>query len=846
GLIDAMRKVLARINREIQPEEGSMLEGDSLDGDMLNEYDSTKEEMFNLYGASYRVNIYDQWEGKVSRYLVAKDNTTGELRMDDDAKPKWEVGDKLLSRRNSSPVSAARDLVFWKGAGNSGKNYEALEYTELNASGYRNPHPDVTSYNINLAPPIASMDNTILGGGNTNWNQRMHPSRALVNWYYGYEVSYGHASGQDKKYARRYMLPDLGDSGIAKGGPPPVHESLPGYRIYANDPVRQALPHKLYFHTNDGLLHVVDAKTGTENMAILPPSSLLNYKLFGLKATHDATFDRYRWINVDDFLTTTSDDIPITSHPSFTLDGPVQKFYMDMSGQGLTDGTGWKAKLVATLGHAGGGIYMMDVSDPAAPAFEWYREMYEDKNRTLHLYRLDNSKPSPPDPTETTANGADPAFWTAVAISGDLYPFYQLGFNSPKPHFGVAKHEPDHTYPNGYYNIIALGGGAQNYLDLSRNGTVGAAFYLIDPDVKYHSSSTTYPTPGIRVFNSGSVAKAGSDWRDGSSAAGANIPNPYMGMVVTEPIFFASQANNYIARGVFTADNRGSIFYVSFVDYATDQHLSRDDWNIRTIATLRKTSSVSTDCYALPLGVVAGSRVDRSDKWVAGGTSNVGTKGKTQDNDTMMRNEDQLIFSFKLPEMKDSDSENYGMTRRSEWTSLGAGDGNSCIEQGARGWYIPLEKKSASYGEEYVTTAPVMINGKLYIATFQEKRYTDGAAPCESEQKNGRARLYAVGMDTGMAATWAGGDSKYLEFRGIKITGLTHSEKGKKDTLLVHYEMLDAVEAASSVNDNTTAEDSLKKSPLPNTLVITELGGSARTTNVISNDQVVNYWRYIE
>ena len=194
GLIDAMRKVLARINREIQPEEGSMLEGDSLDGDMLNEYDSTKEEMFNLYGASYRVNIYDQWEGKVSRYLVAKDNTTGELRMDHDAEPKWEVGDKLLSRRNSSPVSAARDLVFWKGAGNGGKNYEALEYTELNASGYRNPHPDVTSYNINLAPPIASMDNTILGGGNTNWNQRMHPSRALVNWYYGYEVSYGHSS----------------------------------------------------------------------------------------------------------------------------------------------------------------------------------------------------------------------------------------------------------------------------------------------------------------------------------------------------------------------------------------------------------------------------------------------------------------------------------------------------------------------------------------------------------------------------------------------------------------------------------------------------------------------------
>ncbi|MDR1019380.1 MAG: hypothetical protein LBL73_01360 [Synergistaceae bacterium] len=836
GLIGAMRKVLARINSDIQPAKGSMLEGDSIDGDSIDGFDRDSEEMFNLYSASYRINIYDQWEGKVSKYVTAKDNTTGQMRTD----LSWEAGRKLLSGRETLPAGTSRNLVFWSGAGNNGKNYEKLEYTALNATGYRNQHPDMTNYGINLIPPIASMDNTVLAV-NTNWNLRMNPSRALINWYHGYETSYGYSTGQDMQYNRRYMLTDLGNSGIAKGGPPPVQNSLPGYRAYADDPSRKALPHKLYFQTNDGLLHVLDAKTGNEDMAILPPPSLLNYRLFGLKTTHEKTTDRYRWINVDDYLTTTSDDIPITSQPSFTLDGPVQRFYMDMSGQG----TDWTAKLVATLGHAGGGIYVMDVSAPATPAFQWYREMYEDENRQLHLYRLDKDNFDGIDPHENTYNGADQGLWEAVTTSGDHYPFYQLGFNSPKPHFGVASHESVHTDPDGHYNIIALGGGAQNYLDLNRNGTVGAAFYLIDPDVRYHSFSTAYPTPGIRVFNSGSVANAPSAWRsDGEK--GANIPNPYMGMVVSEPIFFASQDSNYVARGVFTADNRGNIFYVSFVDYSTGQSLGREDWEIRTIATLRASGDDPTDSYALPLGVVAGSRIDRSDKWVAGGTSNVGTKGKTDSIDTMIHNKDQLIFSFKLPEMADKDSPDYGMTRRREWTSLSAADGGDGIDPGDKGWYIELERAGASYNDEYVTTAPLMLNGKLYIATFQEMKYESGSAACDTGQKNGRARLYTVAMDTGRAGMWNGGNDKYLQFDGIKITGFTHSEKGQKETLIATYELLNIADAASSIHDAVESEESVSSLEGMNALLLTNVGGSVRTTSVTSNDQVVNYWRFLE
>jgi hypothetical protein len=857
GLIDAMRSVLARINNEIQPEEGSMLEGDSITGDTVTGYDSANEEMFNLYGRSYRINIYDQWEGKVSKYAVAKDNLTGKLRTND--KPDWEVGDKLLSRRNAAPAgTASRNLVFWAGGG--GGHYETLEYTPINSASRTSPHPDVSvsGYNLNLTPPITSMDATILGGSTSNhkdWTKRMHPSRALVNWYYGYEVNYGHFSGQDTQEKRRYMLSDTGNSGLAKGGPPAVQNSLPGYNAYANYPTNKALPHKLYFQTNDGLLHVVNAQSGAEDMAILPPPSLLSYRLFGLKTTKEELTQKYRWINVDGFLTTTSDDIPITSHPSFTLDGPVQRFYMNLDGRGETDGSGWKAMLIATLGHAGGGIYAMDVSSPANPEFRWYRETYEDEDGTLHLYRLDESATGP-EPAETKVTMTD-ALWNKVYTSGDLYPFYQLGFNTPKPSFGPAKHEPAHAYPNGYYNVLALAGGMQNYLDLARNGTMGSALYLIDPDVDYHKLNMTPPliarSEGLLVYNSGSVKKAGSDWRPSDSADGVNIPNPYMGMVVTEPVFFSTKDNSYVARGVFTADNRGNMFYVSFVDHGTGEPLDRDDWEIRTIATLRKSGDDPKDSYALPLGVALGSRVDRGEEWIAGGTSNVGTKGKTLTNDTMVRNKEQMIFCFKMPEMADSGTitdpnPNYGISKRgADWTSISADDANNAIEQNKRGWYIPLEKGDAAYEDEYVTTRPEMINGKLYVATFRELKFDTGGGACDTGQKNGLARFYALEADTGRAAVWRDGDKKYLDFQGLKITGFTHSEMGKKDTLLIHFERLNIADANNSINEATSEEDKLAKSDLANTLELIELGsGGAGTTNIISNDQVVNYWRYIE
>jgi hypothetical protein len=55
GLIHALRAVLARINSEIQPAKGSMLEGDSFGDESYSE--SLDSDILNLYAGSYRINI---------------------------------------------------------------------------------------------------------------------------------------------------------------------------------------------------------------------------------------------------------------------------------------------------------------------------------------------------------------------------------------------------------------------------------------------------------------------------------------------------------------------------------------------------------------------------------------------------------------------------------------------------------------------------------------------------------------------------------------------------------------------------------------------------------------------
>ncbi|MDR1966588.1 MAG: hypothetical protein LBQ36_07740, partial [Synergistaceae bacterium] len=603
---------------------------------------------------------------------------------------------------------------------------------------------------------------------------------------------------------------------------------------YAND--NRDIETRLYTQTNDGVLHVVDPKSMEEEKAILPPPTLLPRRMFSLKSS--ITDGRYRWIDVKDYMNNTEDDIPLSSNPSYILDGPLQTRYFNM---GSDTSPAWSAFLFGTLGRGGGGIYSMEVGDPTNPQFYWYRETIENEDGGLTLFwKARNTTPAnasfPGVPNSATIERGG-GYWSGVYLNPDAHPYEQLGFNSPRPHFSVA----ETTNGNQKRNIIALSGGLQNSLDLNENGKMGAALYLIDPNEAYHAERN--PSGGARVFNGGSFASVGSDWTVGTNTSGSD---PYMGMMVGEPTFLATKATTYVARGMFASDNRGSIFYVSFIDPDTEAPLDWDDWKIRAIASLRKSGDPATASYSIPSGVVGGTRTDRSDEiWIGGGTASVGVKGS----DEKLNNNEQMIFCFKMPYLK-SATPPHGMTlpqmtsQRSMWTGLSRDVANSGIAEGDEGWYITLEPPGTGHGDEYVTTQPVMFGGNLYAGTFIETTVGLAAGACDVGRLAGKSRLYAVGWETGEAGLWSDKDDKYVEFDGIRFVGFTMSEKGKTKTLIVTYDVLDPVAADSSIGKNVAGQDDLSRVEGMDALSIRLLGSDDPPTPVVSNDSVVNYWLY--
>jgi hypothetical protein len=136
--------------------------------------------------------------------------------------------------------------------------------------------------------------------------------------------------------------------------------------------------------------------------------------------------------------------------------------------------------MLGTLGRGGSGIYAMDVTEvtdgKANPKFMWYYETLEGVDKDPEMVRVFRQTSGQTDPAMFSENKRNTSYWNHVIGIGaapDSYPYEQLGYNSPKPGFGV----------NGSnLNIIAVPGGMQNgRVNAGDNGKMGAALYLIDP-----------------------------------------------------------------------------------------------------------------------------------------------------------------------------------------------------------------------------------------------------------------------------------------------------------------------------------------------------------------------------
>jgi hypothetical protein len=721
-LFEDIKAALAAVNESQvqQPGAGAMAKTPPMEGEAGTS---------NMFATTYRIIEGNQWDAALTRYVVSEDSD-GNTTVSAD----WELGRNLLNSRGG------RNLKYW-GQGSAGKGFMAW-----NGAG--------------LAELLGMTDArvTAAGLGISGYSPPME--EAFYRWFQGYDFSYK-KSGETAEYMRSSMLADIGKSGVEFGDYPKSADTLPGYAEWGARHVQDDSKLRLYAQGNDGILHVIEPKTGRETDAILLPPVLLPWRLATLKT--DVIDGKVQWRNVAGGEKSTPG---LRSNPAYILDGSLQKRRIDMNEDRNPAGNReWGTYLLGTMGKAGSGLYMLkladpafsDLTDPSKPQFSWYREKLGDMQISMYG---DMTKPS-------IVPSAD--------VTGEEAAFSNLGFNSPIPAMGVTGWAADKQK-----NFIALAGGTQSAYDPANNGREGAVLLFLDP-----SDGSI-----IRAFGSGSV---NSNLRIGGGVTGKA---PYMGMMVSPPTLVRSDLDDYRAGKVYASDNRGNIFRVKLEDDGggTVETLAPDRWTIDTIATLQENydeAISSTDNYSVPHGLVCGS-VSNSSVWLAGGTADVGTRISDSNPAGIISNKKQMIFAFR-----DDCSISRTAIRGGDWKQL-TREGSDALEKsgGKSGWFIPLEEDKQTKFREYVSAKPVITGGVLFVPTFIQRRPIDptDASVCGLVRNiNGDSRLYAVDLTSGGGEFWNGDDGgpvKYITLEGIKITGmnLVDSKFGKR--LIARYDIL--------------------------------------------------------
>ncbi|MDR3332511.1 MAG: hypothetical protein LBT08_07775 [Synergistaceae bacterium] len=640
----------------------------------------------------------------------------------------WELGANIEDKRGG------RKLKYWNGASfaDLADDDTFKKLTGLDASQFTNVSADA-----------------------------LPPHKALYRWFQGYDYSYA----LSRNFDRTGMLSDFGQSGITYAADPLPNDSLPGYNEWVTLRKNTPKPPRLYAQTNDGVLHVVNPENGAEEMAILPPPMLLPRRLAALK-TYQASGGKLEWMDVAD---EEEKDENARSNPLYLLDGPVQKRYFDLNQAGTA--SGWGNYLIATLGKGGRGLYMLDVSDQTNPKFMWYAEKFG----------TDNSSASAAMPGPLTHSMTEPDVIPEGSSEGLKWQYRRLGLNSPKPAMGVIEN-PGSSFTR-YQNFIALPGGVASDFDPNMNGLEGASLHIIDPS----SGASVRTYTAFDDF----VSSIDPNWRFGNydqSRDGGKAP--YMGQMISEPALLAAPWNKYLTSAIFASDNRGNIHRLSFTD---ETGTMPGEWDIKTIASLQEDAAAangSSASYSVPYGVTLAKNKDTL--WIAGGTADI-PLARNSDNEwaEFLKNEKQLIFAFT------PDGLTKAAVRGRDWKNLAVSsdqaDKNSIMPGDAeKGWYLILEPGD-NFGKhaEYVTAKPVISGGTLYVATFlgSDVSLEDATDYCGSSGVAGDSRIYAVDLLSGAANKWTSG-SKYLTLSNVKITGLTKSNLGKRERILVTYNKL--------------------------------------------------------
>ena len=143
----------------------------------------------------------------------------------------------------------------------------------------------------------------------------------------------------------------------------------------------------------------------------------------------------------------------------------------------------------------------------------------------------------------------------------------------------------------------------------------------------------------------------------------------------------------------------------------------------------------------------------------------------------MLSNDRQYIFGFNSEGSQDKSlikEDLYPITPGDD--SMYLGDATSVSLGKSAGWYIVLQLRNTAKKQEaeYASTPPLLYNNALLIATFIPS-IEDANDQC---QIGGTSRLYIMDALTSKGLWGTTTSARYVEFSGIKISGLT-AAKGK-------------------------------------------------------------------
>ena len=369
--------------------------------------------------------------------------------------------------------------------------------------------------------------------------------------------------------------------------------------------------------------------------------------------------------------------------------------------------------MVGNLGWGGNGFYAMDVTKPGdSPNFLW---------------AVDNAR-------YLTKPADNITLWGRAATQSQT-DYSALGLTIAPPVLALA---PVST--TDHRNVGFLPGGLGYNLGDDDQGKI---FYVFSP-------------------SNGSIIRAltESNGFEGPTSLGMGIA----------PVTQTEDAHRNLTA-LYTGDSEGNVLYCD-----TTKPVSA--WTLKSVFQLTNNAN---EPVVIPKSVLVGKASKRNELWLFGGSA--GLLAPDQDLEGYQRglqNAQNYIFGFNLTKT----SSDFTLSRTdlaelkyalddapfdvSYGVTLEASD-NKFNPDDIKGWCLPLRPQLSGTMPEYVTTAPYMYYGVLYVSTFiPSVRMTNDYDVCPDL---GHSKFYALNPLTG-TGMWGGGVQSIV-IKDVKITGIS-------------------------------------------------------------------------